>query len=87
MVIVFFIRKLQRAKASMNTTGVEMPTLSGKKYLGSEQFQTSSNEAYNVVRGTGSTVEGEYEVPRDLPPSTSSQPTTAAAGDSLYEPV
>ncbi|CAI8054851.1 Protein sidekick-1, partial [Geodia barretti] len=29
MVIVFFIRKLQRAKASTNTTGVEMPTLSG----------------------------------------------------------
>ncbi|CAI8055068.1 hypothetical protein GBAR_LOCUS30057 [Geodia barretti] len=39
-----------------------MPTFSGKKYLGSEQFQTSSNEAYDVVRGTGSTAEGEYEV-------------------------
>ena len=54
---------------------------------GSEQFQTSSNEAYDVVRGTGRTAEGEYEVIRDLPPSTSSQPTTAAAGDSLYESV
>ena len=54
---------------------------------GSEQFQTSSNEAYDVVRGTGSTAEGEYEVTQALPPSTSSQPTTAAAGDSLYEPV
>ena len=51
MVIVFFIRKLQRAKGNMimdhhqkhstlfsfyaasANTGVEMPTLSGKKYL------------------------------------------------------
>ena len=57
---------------------------------GSEQLQTTGNEAYNVVGQTGRTVEGEYE---ELPPSTSSHPTTttttttttAAAGD--YEPV
>ena len=61
-------------------------------------FQTTSNEAYSVVkrqtgRGGGAegetaeAVEGEYENPQNLPPPTSSQPTTTAAGDSLYEPV
>ena len=56
-----------------------------------EMFQTTSNEAYSVVkrqtgRGGGEieAVGGEYE---DLPPPTFSQPTTTAAGDSLYEPV
>ena len=61
-----------------------------------EMFQTTSNEAYRVVKrqtgrgGEGETaeaVEGEYENPQNLPPPTSSQPTTTAAGDSLYEPV
>ena len=54
-----------------------------------DQLQTTSNEAYNVVEGTGRRPEDEYEVQQDLPPSTSSsssQPTTTApAGD--YEPV
>ena len=57
---------------------------------GSDRFQTASNEAYNVVRQTGRTTEGDYEVPN--PPSASSQPATTApadttAGDSLYECV
>ena len=64
-----------------------------------EMFKTTSNEAYNVVKrqtgrggvrgggGGGESVEGEYENPQNLPPPTSSQPTTTAAGDSLYEPV
>ena len=49
---------------------------------GSDQFQTTSNEAYNVVRGTGGVGGGEgeyYEVPVF--------PTTAAAGNCLYEPI
>ena len=50
-----------------------------------DQLQPTSNEAYNVVRGTGRTAEDDYEVPQNLPPPTTSQPTTAAAGD--YEPV
>ena len=53
-----------------------------------DQLQTTSNEAYNVVRGTGRTVEAVYEIPQNIPPSTSSssQPTTTApAGD--YETV
>ena len=61
-----------------------------------EMFQTTSNEAYSVMKrqtgrggggGGGGAVEGEYENPQNLPPPTSSQPTTTAAGDSLYEPV
>ena len=50
-----------------------------------DQLQTTSNEAYNVVRGTGTAAEDEYEVPQNYPPTTTSQPTTAAVGD--YEPV
>ena len=59
------------------------------QYRDPDSFQTTSNEAYNVVkrqtgRGGGEieAVEGEYE---DLPPPTSSLPTTTAAGD--YEAV
>ena len=60
-----------------------------------EMFKTTSNEAYSVVkrqtgrggRGGGGAVEEGYENPQNLPPPTSSQPTTTAAGDSLYEPV
>ena len=58
------------------------------QYRDPDSFQTTSNEAYNVVkrqtgRGGGEieAVGGEYEA---LPP-TSSQPNTIAAGD--YEPV
>ena len=52
------------------------------QYRDPDSFQTTSNEAYNVVkrqtgRGGGG---GEYE---NLPLPTSSQPTTTAAGDSL----
>ena len=43
---------------------------------GSDGFQTTSNEAYNVVRQTGRTTEGDYEVP-----SASSQPATTAPAD------
>ena len=68
------------------------------QYRDPDSFQTTSNEAYNVVKrqtgrggggggGGGEVVEGEYEIPQNLPPPTSSQPTTTAAGDSLYEPV
>ena len=40
------------------------------------------------MRGTGRTAEDDYEVPQNLPPTTTSQqPTTTATGDSLYEPV
>ena len=49
------------------------------------QLQPTSNEAYNVVSGTGRTAEDDYEVPQNLPSPTTSQPTTIAAGD--YEPV
>ena len=46
-------------------------------------FQTTSNEAYNVVRGTGRTSAVDYEVPQNHPPPTwSSRP---AAGDNFYE--
>ena len=48
-------------------------------------FHTTSNKAYNVVRETGRTAEVEYEVPRNLPPPTSS--SRPASGDSTYEPV
>ena len=50
-------------------------------------LQRSRPEAYNVVKGTGRTAGGDYEVPQNLPSTTSSQPTATAAGDSLYEPV
>ena len=46
---------------------------------GSDRFQTASNEAYNVVRQTGRTTEGDYEVPNH--PSASSQPATTAPAD------
>ena len=44
---------------------------------------TSSNEAYNVGRQFGRSVDDEYEI---LPPSTSSQPSPAS-GDNLYEAI
>ena len=56
---------------------------------GSDGFQTASNEAYNVVRQTGRTTEGDYEVPNH-PSASSSQPATtgtAAVGDNVYEPI
>ena len=46
---------------------------------GSDRFQTTSNEAYNVVRQTGRTTEGDYEVPNHpSASSSSSQPATTA---------
>ena len=58
------------------------------QYRDPDSFQTTSNEAYNVVKrqagregGKIKAVGGEYEA---VPP-TSSQPNTTAAGD--YEPV
>ena len=50
-------------------------------------FQTTSNEAYNLVAPRNVGRVPEYETPQNLPPSTTSQPTTGAAEDSLYEPV
>ena len=62
------------------------------QYRDPDSFQTTSNEAYNVVKrqtgrggGTAETVEDEYEIPQNLPPPISSQPTTTAAGE--HEPV
>ena len=56
-----------------------------------DKLLTTSNVSYNIVRGSGGrgeAVESEYETPdQRLPPPTSSQPPTAAAGDPLYEPV
>ena len=56
-----------------------------------DKFQTTSNEAYNVVRGragSGRVGESQYETPQvppgPTPSSSSSQPATAAAD---YEPV
>ena len=55
-----------------------------------DKFQTTSNEAYNLVRQT-TAVEAEYEIPQNIPPppppSSSRPTTTTTAGDSLYEPV
>ena len=54
------------------------------QYRDPDSFQTTSNEAYNVVKRQtgrgGGEGGGEYET---LPLPTSSQPTTTAAGDSL----
>ena len=49
-------------------------------------FKTTSNEAYSVVKrqtgrgggGGGGGEAVEYEIPQNLPPPTSSQPTTTA---------
>ena len=59
------------------------------QYRVPDSFQTTSNEAYNVVkretgRGGGGGG-GEYENPQNLRLPTSSQPTTTAAGE--HEPV
>ncbi|CAI8028411.1 hypothetical protein GBAR_LOCUS16207, partial [Geodia barretti] len=75
-----------RATVGATNQSVELSKLSEPTYADPDQLQTTSNEAYNVVRGTGRTAEDDYEVPQNLPPTTSSQPTTTAAtGD--YEPV
>ena len=52
-----------------------------------DQLQTTSNEAYNVVKGTGRTAEDEYEVLQDLPSPTSSSGPTTTDADGDYEPV
>ena len=55
---------------------------------GSDGFQTTSNEAYNVVRQTGRTTEGDYEVPNHPSPQpVTTAPAGTTAGDSLYECV
>ncbi|CAI8019047.1 hypothetical protein GBAR_LOCUS11493 [Geodia barretti] len=64
-------------------TVLELSKISDETYA--SPFQTTSNKAYNVVRGTGRTPEVEYEVPQNLPPTTSS--SRPAAGDNTYEPV
>ena len=50
-----------------------------------QRSRPAPDHRYNVVRGTGRTAEDDYEVPQNLPPTTTSQPTTTATGD--YEPV
>ena len=53
------------------------------QYRDPDSFQTTSNEAYNVVKrqtGRGGGGGGGYE---NVPLPTSSQSTTTAAGDSL----
>ena len=49
-----------------------------------DQFQTTNNEAYNVVLPTRP-AEVEYEELPDVPSPTSSQPPTAAASGEYYE--
>ncbi|CAI8055359.1 hypothetical protein GBAR_LOCUS30232 [Geodia barretti] len=75
-----------RATVGATNQSVELSKLSEPTYADPDQLHTTRNEAYNVVRGTGRTVEDDYEVPQNLPPSTTSQqPTTTATGD--YELV
>jgi hypothetical protein len=74
-----------RATVGATNQSVELSKFSEPTYADPDQLQTTSNEAYNVVRGTGRTAEDDYEVPQNLPSPTTSQPTTTTAGD--YEPV
>ncbi|CAI8013811.1 hypothetical protein GBAR_LOCUS8703 [Geodia barretti] len=74
-----------RVTVGATNQSVELSKISAVAYVDPDQLQTTSNEAYNVVRGTGRTAEDDYEVPQNLPPPTTTQPTTTAAGD--YEPV
>ena len=66
------------------------------QYRDPDSFKTTSNEAYNAMKQTGrggggggraEAVEGEYEIPQNLIPPTSSLPNITSAGDSLYEPL
>ena len=89
--------ELSEAQVSQTETLCALVT---SQYRDPDSFQTTSNEAYNVVKrqtgrggggggggggGTAETVEDEYEIPQNLPPPISSQPTTTAAGE--HEPV
>ena len=60
-------------------------------YRDPDKLSTASNVSYDTVRGSGGkkgVIESEYEETERPPlPTRSSQPPTAAAGDSLYEPV
>ncbi|CAI8037865.1 Receptor-type tyrosine-protein phosphatase F [Geodia barretti] len=66
---------------------VELSNFSEAIYADPDELQTTSNEAYNVVKGTGRTAEGEYEVLQDLPSPTSSSGPTTTDADGDYEPV
>ena len=55
--------------------------LDASQHRDPDKLQTTSNEAYNVVRGragSGRVQEVVYETPQFLPLPTSSQPVTAA---------
>ena len=55
--------------------------LNASQHRDPDKLQTTSNEAYNVVRGracSGRVEEVVYETPKFLPLPTSSQPATAA---------